>query len=129
MKKHISVISAAAALLRGGKAAPALSGRIRFYQQTGYVLIDISLSGLPNGYSAFSLQIPGLPGKAGILPSLPSGEPSAALSVLTEHFTLEQILDRRALLAAPSGEPLAHGAIREIHGTLKSIHYLNNNIS
>lgn len=111
----------AVAQIQGGADAPHLSGRIRFYQECGRVLVVAKLSGLPQSKSGFfAMHIhegedcsgenfsntkghfdPGgerHPNHAGDLPSLMSCHGEAYLAVWTDRFRIRDIIGKTVVI-------------------------------
>lgn len=111
----------AVACVRGGTAAPQLSGVVRFYQKNDGVLVEIRVSGLPNsGTGFFALHIHeggscrGVdfantrghynpndmphPNHAGDLPPLLSNSGSAYMTVMTNRFRVSDIIGRTVVI-------------------------------
>ncbi len=112
----------AVAQIRGGLEAPQLTGCIRFYQQSGYVLVVARISGLPTesetGFFGFHIHqgdsCSGAdfsatgshynptdqthPRHTGDLPPLLACDGKAYLSVKTDRFSLEDILGRTVVI-------------------------------
>lgn len=51
--KRINLYPNATAYIKGGKEAPKLTGRVNFYQKNSFVLISITINGLPKNASGF----------------------------------------------------------------------------
>lgn len=117
----ISGRPAAVANIRGGKAAPLLRGTVRFFQRPGGVLVEAVLSGLPNsstGFHGFHIHTGSAcagtdfsstgghydPGKqlhprhAGDLPPLLSYGGRAYLAVVTDRFSIRDILGKTVVI-------------------------------
>lgn len=112
----------AIAHIKGGVDAPTLSGEIEFYQKNKNVLVIAQVSGLPNTNTSgfFALHIhegnncigegfpeTGMhynpsdklhPMHAGDLPPLLSCNGKAYLAVLTNRFTVEEIIGRTVII-------------------------------
>lgn len=138
---------AAFAQLRGGKDAPGLIGIVRFYQLPAGVMVDARVSGLPNNGSGFhgfhihegaacageEFSVTGShynptqqlhPKHAGDLPSLLSYGGRARLSVVTDRFSIPDIIGRTVVVhshaddfhtqpAGDAGTKIACGVIRK----------------
>ena len=138
----------AVARLRGGKDAVGLSGTVRFFQQPGGVIVEIRVSGLPyNSTGMYGFHIhegvacsgidfsatgghynpKGMPHPrhAGDLPSLLSCGGRAYLAVMTDRFSVQDILGRTIVIhgmaddfaSQPSGnagEKIACGVITPV---------------
>lgn len=112
---------AAVAKLRGGAAASGLSGMVRFYQLTGGVLVEADVTGLPgntDGFFGFHIHSGGdcsgdgfpfvgshydpvgvpHPRHAGDLPPLLSRGGRAWLAVITDRFSVADIIGRTVLI-------------------------------
>ena len=127
---------AAYARLQGSGDNRGLRGMVRFYQQPGGVLVEVSVRGLPrnktgfygfhihNGRSCLGSVFPYSgthynptnqmhPFHAGDLPSLLGMEGRAYLAVLTDRFSISEILGHTAIIHAeaddfrsqPAGNP------------------------
>ena len=114
----------AVAQIGGGTNAPRLSGRVQFYQEDGFVLIEAKISGLPagsktgffgfhihQGESCSGTDFSGTgshynpaqqmhPTHAGDLPPLLECRGSAYLSVRTDRFTVADIIGRTVVIHA-----------------------------
>lgn len=135
----------AAAKISGGRDTPLLSGRVRFYQMPGGVLVEADISGLPNnadgfygfhihtgngctgeGFSATGSHYDPTkqphPRHAGDLPPLMSNGGKAYMAVMTDRFSISDILGRtivvhrmsddfRSQPAGNAGEKIACGVI------------------
>ena len=135
----------AVAPIKGNKKAPLLKGMVRFYQRSGGVLIEAEVSGLPNnpgGFFAFHIHdgsscmgegFPATgshydskqnshPRHAGDLPPLLSYGGRAYMAVITDRFSIRDIIGRTVVIHAnaddfrsqPSGnagEKIACGVI------------------
>lgn len=112
----------AVAQIRGGVEAPQLSGYVQFYQESGYVLIEARISGLPKesetgffgfhihqGESCSGLDFSGTgshydpgdrvhPKHAGDLPPLLECRGNAYLSVRTDRFSVMDIIGRTVVI-------------------------------
>jgi len=138
----------AVARLKGGKDAVGLSGIVRFFQQPGGVVVEASVFGLPyNGSGMYGFHIhegaacSGVgfaatgghydpkgephPRHAGDLPSLLSCGGRAYLAVMTDRFSLKDVLGRTIVIhgmtddfsSQPSGnagEKIACGVITPV---------------
>lgn len=136
---------AALAKLTGSMDAAGLKGTVKFYQQPGGVLVEAAVFGLPdNGSGIYGFHIhegaacssPGFmsagghynpkdvphPRHAGDLPPLLSCSGRAYFSVLTDRFSIADILGRTVVIhrqpddfttqpAGASGDRIACGAI------------------
>lgn len=118
----------ASAVIRGGQEAPDLSGVARFFQRSDGVLVTIQVTGLPaeNPGGFFSLHIHGgsgcagenfagtgghfnpagtpHPAHAGDLPPLLSCGGRAYLAVLTDRFTVADIIGRTVVIHGGSDD-------------------------
>ena len=130
----------ALARVAGGNDAPCLFGTVKFYQMGKHVLVVADICGLPKSETGFyalhmheggSCREPGghynpvavpHPTHAGDLPPLLSCDGKAFLAVLTNRFTIREILGRTVIIHSgpddfttqPSGSPgsrLACGVI------------------
>jgi Cu-Zn family superoxide dismutase len=111
----------AIALIRGGKAAPTVSGTIKFYQNDNCVLVVADVRGLPhtdtgffgfhihegsdcggidfsNSKSHYNPNITPHPKHAGDLPPLMLCKNRAYLSVLTDRFRVEEIIGHTVII-------------------------------
>ena len=111
----------AVAKLQGGKDAAGLSGSVRFYQQPGGVVVEIRVFGLPfNGSGMYGLHIhegsscSGVvfsasgahydpkrlphPQHAGDLPSLLSCGGRAYMAIMTDRFSIQDVLGRTVVI-------------------------------
>lgn len=136
----------AVAHIRGGQEAPDLSGQVQFFQRPRGVLVVVRVSGLPkNGFFALHIhegdQCGGEgfsaagghynptgkehPDHAGDLPPLLSCNGRAYLAVLTDRFTIREIIGRTVIIhsgpddfrsqpAGNSGSRIACGVIRRL---------------
>ena len=110
------------AQIRGGVAAPQLSGCVRFYQENGSVLMEARISGLPKDSETgfFALHIhsgsncsgvefaetgghynptgQAHPRHAGDLPPLLLCGDSAYLAVRTDRFRVEEIIGKTVVI-------------------------------
>lgn len=137
----------AVACIRGGPKAPHLSGTVRFYQKRGAVLVAVHVSGLPRESETvfFALHIHGggscsgedfsetgghydprneaHPQHAGDLPPLLFCGGGAYLAVLTDRFSVADVLGRTVVIhsgaddfhtqpAGNAGTKIACGVIR-----------------
>lgn len=141
------------AMIRGSEAYPSIRGQVRFYQARHGVLVTADVSGLPRPdgvctHPVFALHIhageactgtaadpfadalshynPGNcphPFHAGDLPPLFGNDGDAFMAVLTNRFTIEEVLGRTVILhsnrddfttqpAGDSGKKIACGVIR-----------------
>ena len=139
---------AAVARVRGGREAPLLSGQVWFYQLPGGILVEADISGLPNSTEAFhgfhihtgaacsgeDFSVTGghydptgrpHPRHAGDLPPLMSYGGRAYLAVITDRFSLADIIGRTVVIhgmpddfrsqpAGNSGAKIACGSIQRI---------------
>lgn len=136
---------AAVANLRGGRGATQLSGTVRFYQFPGGILVEADISGLPDnglGFYGFHIHTGGAcggdfstagghynptnaphPRHAGDLPPLMSYNGRAYLAVMSDRFSLPDIIGRTVIVhdmpddfrtqpAGNAGGRLACGSIR-----------------
>lgn len=118
----------ASAVIRGGQEAPDLSGVARFFQRSDGVLVTIQVTGLPaeNPGGFFGLHIHGgsgcagenfagtgghfnpagtpHPAHAGDLPPLLSCGGRAYLAVLTDRFTVADIIGRAVVIHGGSDD-------------------------
>ncbi|MBQ1459402.1 MAG: superoxide dismutase family protein [Oscillospiraceae bacterium] len=118
----------ASAVIRGGQEAPDLSGVARFFQRSDGVLVTIQVTGLPaeNPGGFFGLHIHGgsgcagenfagtgghfnpagtpHPAHAGDLPPLLSCGGRAYLAVLTDRFTVADIIGRTVVIHGGSDD-------------------------
>ncbi len=138
----------AVAHVSGGDAAPTLSGEVQFFQGQSTVLIVVNVSGLPqtdSGFFALHIHTGSAcsgkqfsdtgshynpdgtphPNHAGDLPPLLSCDGVAYLSLLTDRFTLQDILGLTIVIhrepddfhtqpAGNAGEKIACGVIRPV---------------
>ena len=111
---------AARAVLTGGREAPMLRGTVNFYQQAGGVLVVADVSGLPrqDGFFGFHIHtgkactgadfadtgshydpllVPH-PWHAGDLPPLLGHSGKSYLAVITDRFSIPDILDRTVVI-------------------------------
>ena len=137
----------ARAAIRGGREAPDLSGEAQFFQRSDGVLVTIQVTGLPAGNpdGFFGLHIhggsdcggagfPGTgghfnpagaphPAHAGDLPPVLSCGGRAYLAVLTDRFTVADVIGRTVVIhggsddfrsqpAGDAGTKIACGVIR-----------------
>ena len=137
----------ARAVIEGGPAAPDLRGEMQFFQRGDGVLVTVQVFGLPadNASGFFGLHIhqgdscgggdfgdtgghydPAAephPQHAGDLPPLLSCQGRAYLAVLTDRFTVAEIIDRTVVIhsgsddfrsqpAGDAGAKIACGVIR-----------------
>lgn len=135
----------AIAWLRGGKDAPLLRGTVKFFQRTGGILVTAEVSGLPkrDGFYGFHIHTGSScagtdfpetlghldpegvrhPDHAGDLPPLLGCNGKAYMQVLTDRFSIPDILGRTVVIhsgpddfttqpAGNSGSKLACGEIR-----------------
>ena len=118
----------ASAVIRGGQEALDLSGVARFFQRSDGILVTIQVTGLPaeNPGGFFGLHIHGgsgcagenfagtgghfnpagtpHPAHAGDLPPLLSCGGRAYLAVLTDRFTVADIIDRTVVIHGGSDD-------------------------
>lgn len=131
--------------LTGSKDAARLTGAVRFYQQPGGIIVEVSVRGLPGNqlgmygfhihegnacsgtdFSAtgghFNLDFHPHPRHAGDLPSLLSCNGKAYMQVLTDRFSIQDILGRTVVIhsmpddfrsqpSGDSGDKIACGVI------------------
>ena len=137
---------AAVARIRGGRSTPGISGTIKFYQKRGGILVVASVNGLPwdsatgifalhihegtmcagEGFSAagghFNPNHKLHPSHAGDLPPLFGCSGRAYLAVLTNRFTIGDVLGRTVVIhrnpddfhtqpAGNAGDKIACGVI------------------
>ena len=135
----------AVAYLRGNKDLPLLRGTVRFFQQRGGVLVVADISGLPkkDGFFGFHIHAGGScagldfpetmghfnplgaahPNHAGDLPPLLGCNGKAYMQVLTDRFSIQDVLGRTVVIhsapddfktqpAGNSGTKIACGEIR-----------------
>ena len=148
MMHTFSLHPQAVAHVRGGEGTPNLSGEVQFYQGQGTVLVVANLSGLPHNDSGFfALHIhegaacsgaqfsatgshfnPAVsphPEHAGDLPPLLSCDGVAYLTVLTDRFSVRDILGRTVVIhsghddfhsqpAGNAGTKIACGVIHSV---------------
>ena len=112
----------AVAIIKGGDAAPALHGRVEFYQKSNGVLVVVNVDGLPkdneSGFFAFHIhegkscqgddfaetlahynpQSTPHPMHAGDLPPLLECNGIAYMSVLTGRFSVKEIIGRTVVI-------------------------------
>ena len=140
---------AAVAWMKGSETAPYLSGTVRFYPCTDGVLVVARICGLPldnqNGFfgfhihegescrgrefnetgSHFNPRNMSHPVHAGDLPPLLGCKGRACLSVLTDRFTISEIIGRTVVIhggaddfrtqpAGDAGKKIACGVIRRV---------------
>lgn len=139
---------AAAARLTGSADAAGLTGTVKFYQQPGGVVVAAYISGLPrNGSGIYGFHIhegsacsgtdfaasgghynPGdvpHPRHAGDLPPLLSCGGRAYMAVLTDRFSVRDVLGRTVVIhsreddfrtqpSGDAGEKIACGVIRKV---------------
>ena len=138
--------SRARAVIRGGRAAPALSGEAQFFQRGDGVLVTVQVTGLPpgdpGGFFALHIHEGGgcggadfadtgghlnptgapHPAHAGDLPPLLDSGGRAYLAVLTDRFTVPELIGRTVVIhggsddfrsqpAGNAGEKIACGVI------------------
>lgn len=136
------------ARLKGSADASGLSGMVKFYQQPGGVVVEVHVFGLPyNGSGMYGLHIhegaacsgPGFsatgghynpaglphPRHAGDLPSLLSCGGRAYMAVMTDRFSIPDVLGRTIVVhgmsddfksqpSGDSGEKIACGVITPV---------------
>ncbi len=135
----------AVAYLRGSKDLPLLRGTVGFFQQRGGVLVVADVSGLPkkDGFFGFHIHAGGScagldfpetmghfnplgaahPNHAGDLPPLLGCNGKAYMQVLTDRFSIQDVLGRTVVIhsapddfktqpAGNSGTKIACGEIR-----------------
>ena len=141
----ISGKPAAIARLRGGRENPGLTGTVRFYQFAGGILVEADVVGLPNnssGFYGFHIHTGGScagenfsatgghlnpakashPRHAGDLPPLLSYNGRAYMAVMTDRFSIPDLMGRTVVVhampddfrtdpAGNSGNKIACGAI------------------
>ena len=110
----------AVARVSGGRAAPCLFGKVKFYQAGDAVLVVAEIYGLPESKTGFfalhiheggsckeNFELTGghynpeeaqHPNHAGDLPSLLSCDGKAFLTVLTDRFTMKEVLGRTVVI-------------------------------
>lgn len=137
----------ATAHIRGSDNAPYLSGKANFYQRHGFVWVIVDVSGLPensSGFFAFHIHEgescrgegfpetgnhfnPGRkmhPMHAGDLPPLLSCNGKAYMTVMTDRFSIDEILGKTIIIhsgaddfttqpSGNAGEKIACGVIQE----------------
>lgn len=109
--------------MAGGRELPLLSGCVRFYQLPGAVLVEADISGLPNsadGFYGFHIHTGTAcigggfsatgghynpcnqphPRHAGDLPPLMSTGGKAYMAVLTDRFSISDILGKTVVIHA-----------------------------
>lgn len=137
----------AAACIKGGPDAPRLSGVARFFQKNDGVLVEVKVSGLPKsnktGFFALHIHEGGSctgkefantkahynpesmphPNHAGDLPPLLSFSGNAYMAVMTNRFTVNDIIGRTVVIhsnpddfysqpSGDAGEKIACGVIK-----------------
>lgn len=137
----------AVATIKGGSKAPDLRGDVKFYQQEDGVLVAVCVTGLPEGNdsgffgfhihegnactgedfadtrSHFNPKDLPHPMHAGDLPPLLSCEGDAYMTVLTDRFTVNEIIGRTVVIhnrpddfttqpAGNAGTKIACGVVR-----------------
>lgn len=138
---------AAIAKLAGGQDAPMIRGSVKFYQQPGGVLVVADVSGLPGQDGFFGFHIHGgsactgigfsdtlshynstempHPSHAGDLPPLLGCNGRAFLVVLTDRFSIRDIISRTVVIhsdpddftsqpAGNSGTKIGCGVIEKV---------------
>lgn len=137
---------AAIARIKGGKMAAGLSGVVKFHQTHGGILVEANIYGLPNndnGFYGFHIHNGSAcagegfsstgghydpvgmphPRHAGDLPPLLSNGGKAYLQVLTDRFSIPDVIGRTVVIhsqpddfrsqpAGNAGEKIACGTIR-----------------
>lgn len=148
MMHTFSLHPQAVAHVRGGEDAPSLSGEVQFFQGPSSVLVVANLSGLPqsgSGFFAFHIHEGAActgdrfsatgghynpteaphPNHAGDLPPLLSSGGVAYLAVLTDRFSVREVLGRTVVVhggpddfhtqpAGNAGTKIACGVIRPV---------------
>lgn len=139
---------AATAVVIGAAMAPLIKGKVNFYQEPGGVLVEVQVSGLPKNESGFYgfhihegascsgsefsatgshldfLDRPH-PNHIGDLPPLLSYGGRAYLSVITDRFSIPEIIGRTVVIhsqeddfhtqpSGNAGEKIACGVIRRM---------------
>lgn len=142
-------LPAAAAVLHGGDSAPELRGTVEFYPRKSGTLVIASVRGLPHsnpsGFFAFHIHEGSScggeefaesgghynpadtphPQHAGDLPPLLSADGTALLAVLTDRFTVQDVIGRTVIIhsgpddfhSQPAGNPgmkIACGTIQPL---------------
>ena len=136
----------AIAQIRGNKETAGLNGTVRFYQYPGGILTEVDVNGLPNngmGFYGFHIHSGGScsgndfsstgghlnptntmhPYHAGDLPPLLSYNGRAYMAVMSDRFSLQDILGRTVVIhkmpddfrsqpAGNAGDKIACGVIR-----------------
>lgn len=138
---------AAVARMTGGQGAPLLRGTVKFYQQPGGVLVIADVSGLPRqeGFFAFHIHegaactgagfadtrshynptAASHPNHAGDLPPLLGASGRAYMAVLTDRFSIPEIVGRTVVIhesaddfytqpAGNAGSKIACGVIEKL---------------
>lgn len=113
----------AVARIKGGREVPLLKGEVRFYQYPGGVLVEADVSGLPDngaGFYGFHIHTGSAcaggdfsetgghydpagrlhPQHAGDLPPLLSYGSRAYLAVMTDRFSLADVIGRTVVIHA-----------------------------
>ena len=136
----------AIAQIRGNKETAGINGTVRFYQYPGGILTEVDVNGLPNngmGFYGFHIHSGGScsgndfsstgghlnptnaahPHHAGDLPPLLSYNGRAYMTVMSDRFSLQDILGRTVVIhkmpddfrsqpAGNAGDKIACGVIR-----------------
>ena len=144
----ISRRPAAFARIKGGREVPILSGTVRFFQLPAGILVEVEVSGLPNnssGFYGFHIHTGGScggtdfsaagghfdpghqphPRHGGDLPPLLSYGGRAYMAVMTDRFSIPDILGRTVIVhampddfrtqpAGDSGMRIGCGTIRRV---------------
>ncbi len=120
-------ISNATAYISGGNSNPKISGTVKFFQQCNGVRIVADIHGLPDsetGFFAFHIHEGGdcggagfsntgshynpfgkeHPNHAGDLPPLLSADGNAVLSVVTNRFTVNDVIGRTVVIHSGSDD-------------------------
>lgn len=117
---HYSARPAAVARMTGGTEAPMLRGTVKFYQQPGGILVAADISGLPgqDGFYGFHIHEGGActgqgfadtlthydptgalhPFHAGDLPPLLGCNGRAFLALLTDRFSIRDVIGRTVVI-------------------------------
>lgn len=139
---------AAAAKLSGGREHPLIRGQVHFYQLPAGILVRVEVSGLPNNASGFfgfhihegrtcdrtnfsgtgshytKMPTPH-PRHAGDLPPLLAYHTNAYMTVITDRFSIKDIIGRTVVIhsnaddfitqpAGNAGEKIACGVIEKL---------------
>lgn len=149
--RMISRRPTAIAHIRGDKRHPLLIGTVWFYQLANGVLVEVEVSGLPAndaGFYGFHIHTGGActgvgfsstgahlspvavmhPKHAGDLPPLLSNSGSAYMAVVTDRFSIQEIINRTVVVhsdpddfhsqpAGNAGEKIGCGVIEHFGGT------------